>query len=1328
MVVAARPWVRRRAAALIVVAALAMPAAAAGEPDPPPTSAAKDGSIAGLVDDVARVPEARAGEELVDRRTTYSSTYATDAADEYRTVISQEPVNFRAADGWKRIDSRLEPASGGGWQNRANGFVTKVSPSTSGKLVELDLGRGRAISWSLAGGSSRGDHRQPVRTAAVEERAQRVPAARHGDRDVAFAGAIEGVDVEIQSRSSGVKETLVLASAHAPDSYTFPLEVAGLVPRQAEDGSIELVDGSGAVAGTIPAGWMEDASGDPRTAVAPADAVRYELVSTKSGYALVIKLSREWLDDPTRIFPVRVDPTVLIGLTAAPTTGTPTAPAPYDDTKVVALVNNTDYRLLPQLQVGRDLLYQRSFLHFDLSAIPSDDALVTGAQLNLKVESGTCDAANPVEARRVTAATWGNNPAPNPNTFPVWPGPATTASAAVAEQICPTAGDPVLHLRDTDRLRSNSMLRMIQGWVDQPSTNFGLGLKARTETSTMALNLKFTSANGAPGAGPTINVVWFDAEPRHLQVDGDDGNSTDTNVTPVTYTDFSGGETCYPEYGTGAGTVPAPSTWGTSPDCRIDLYWNGTPVTDQKTIVYVHGGGFMVSNDSMGLGRRRSEETHRWASALAERGYLVAVIDYRQALAQVLRNRPAGMSEYEILLAAVTGFSHCTQRFEPDGSTPHVWPPPDHLAADPGQPDPPPECASVAAAWDELSTVGWGTAVEEAVEDLQQAVRWLRTDPDGVLAGRGIDPGKVFLVGASAGGFAATAANFDPDSVALGHADVDGAVSLGAGYFVDPLPIDDPARPLLPATGPDKASPLQVQKWEQDLVSTVQPAPIAPNDRWYTGDFDYARQSAAHLRDLGYQVELRSRPSFGHTPDPNRSTSFDHGLGETVSFLDRLAAGQGPVNGYWKGISAASNASTFSPLVGQDLMNDQGVPYEPVVGDFNRDDIEDILWWLPSGERSALWFGQADGSFARNDLSYPQTGDDDLTARARIVDPADIPGGDNFAMGNYPETTGATKVLVGDFDGDCRATTPTCDDDIYWYGAGSGKDYVWYSNGDTYGDDLASTGTFQRVDRTETDSFEGVEAGDFNGDGRSDLYFYEDAGNDRIWYGQATRTFDSRSISSSPDGARELRVGNFDGDTNGTRAIDDLLYLSPAPSGSWTVRYGSTTLGTLASVTPAAQIPASLPTRSVTAVGNWNGLDGSPSRSYQDLYFYNSGSTTDKIWYGTSTRGTFATKDVTGTPTGARELSVGDFDGDARNDLVLHPVGAGNETLLRGLGNVGLVRQGLSVVDLGDTIPGDRRAVIGRFQDQGATWRDDIVWHVTSSRADHGPGSGWWWY
>jgi hypothetical protein len=1262
----------------------------------------------------ARAP----GEEIAELRDASSSTYATETPGVYRTVFSQDALNYRTDAGWERIDPTLRATADGSLRSTANAFTTTIGAPASADLAHIDLGDGTAIGWSLEGGVAP--------TASVRQ---------SGTDTVEVAQAEPGVTIEMQSVADGLKETLVLDRKDVPSEYEFPLSLQGLTPRVTPGGDVELTDAAGARRAVIPRGWMEDSSGNPESnRPADASAVRYDLVPSGAGQALRVTLDRAWLDDPARVYPVRVDPTTRLF-----SDGTD----PFDDTYTNWF--GGDHRNETYLQVGKGSADNTTLLHFDpkptsppaafVPTLPKAGIRILDLDLTMSVETGTTCSV-PLTVELATSA---------------WPTAAAGATLAL-DQSCPWGAAHTVKLRSPDpsSVAASSFGEAVRNWIAQPSANFGLRVHA---TATNAPLTKLTSLEGDNSTydAPALNVVWS-YKPEHLKVNGNSGLLDEVGGAPVTYGSPVTAD-CYPEY---SQPVPAPAPyvdkpawWNTTDQCKADLYWKGsTPLAGRSVAILVHGGGFMATNNVWGTGRRSDVDISVLADALAERGYVVAVIDYHQSLYRSIQENYSQFPNGAV--AAFALMLHCIQRTSTDPGGAQVWPGPAGNAAPPIPaeclPDPAhgiPGLYNADGTPTEMLTDLRRDAIEArrtSVRDIQAATAWLRAGAGGRIGSDSNNPSKVFVLGESAGGVATVSANYDPLSV--GPKKIDGAISIGGSSIADPLhAINDPhsvvdasspSGALLPPPGPNvpnAAAPLQVQEWEHDFIIELSALTAVQSEKYAAGMYDFGRETAATLRTKGYTVDFRSGCGFGHVWQHDDGRKFSNGFGEAIAFLNDLNQPT-PVTPF-KSLFATNLASRS---VGQDLVEDEATTtgHTPLVADFNGDAVDDILWWSATGCNTA-WYGQGDGSFSRTDLSYP--GEANPPPRRVNKMPA---WGDPNA--NHVEQRTAKQVVTGDFNGDALA-------DIFWFTADPAAQPIWYSNkpnvnpaaaGDPYKLDAARTATFTSVAASPAPdlTFQKAVAGDFDRDGFQDLFFYKSAvpvgggpevGTGLVWRGQAgTAGFVPTAPFTVPASA-EIAVGHFDGLSGPSKPIDQLLFWSTASGPSATlVTYGPTPITKVLPAPPAA-------TKMLT--GNFDG------DTTTDIYWYNAASSWgDNIWYGPST--------WTSTPptipgfqpvaqsmlrNGAFDLSVGDFDADGRSDIYFRSQQlTGWELDRRGPGTKTALVAGPSPQF--EAVPNNRNGIVGRFHtvaNVSTSAGDDILWHFPTRREDTGVSvdhpEGWRW-
>jgi RHS repeat-associated protein len=125
--------------------------------------------------------------------------------------------------------------------------------------------------------------------------------------EVSWDGALaDGSQLVERVTGAGAKGTIVLTNAPQGDAvWDFELVLSsGLTPSQGPDGVIVIRDKSAKVIALLPVGDAIDANGVPtpvESALRQAKAQRWVV-----SYAV----STDWLDDPTRVYPVQVDPAI----------------------------------------------------------------------------------------------------------------------------------------------------------------------------------------------------------------------------------------------------------------------------------------------------------------------------------------------------------------------------------------------------------------------------------------------------------------------------------------------------------------------------------------------------------------------------------------------------------------------------------------------------------------------------------------------------------------------------------------------------------------------------------------------------------------------------------------------------------------------------------------------------------------------------------------------------------------------------------------------------------------------------------------------------------
>jgi hypothetical protein len=400
--------------------------------------------------------ESRAADgELVGMRTRFSRTYPSADGSSFATRVFDVPVNYRDADGaWQRIEPALRPDRAG-FRNAAADFDVQVPGAATG---EFGVGHdSRSVRFVLQGASADS-------VAQVDGAVARYLAAR------------PGVDVELESTASGLKETLVLTGPESPAASTFDVLLSpGLTVRQTEQGGLEVVEaGSGRVRFVVPPPFALD-GGEP---AAYTDAVRFVLGGTAAAPTVTLAVDEGWLADPARVFPVRVDPTT-------------TALTSPDATYIDSGSPSTNYHTAAGTTLKAGGPY-RSLFHFDVAAaLPSDiTPLTSDVRLWVTANSASSTA---LSMHPLTSS---------------FSGPAATWNQRLSGTNWATAGGdvgPAVRTHAVDTVLDEwgwAVSGLVRGWLDTPTSNHGLLLQAADGSGGV---VEFA---GRDTGWPYLNVHW----------------------------------------------------------------------------------------------------------------------------------------------------------------------------------------------------------------------------------------------------------------------------------------------------------------------------------------------------------------------------------------------------------------------------------------------------------------------------------------------------------------------------------------------------------------------------------------------------------------------------------------------------------------------------------------------------------------------------------------------------------------------------------------------------------------------------------------------------
>ncbi len=326
-------------------------------------------------------------------------------------------------------------------------------------------------------------------------------------------------------------------------------------------------------------------------------------------------------------------------------------------------------------------------------------------------------------------------------------------------------------------------------------------------------------------------------------------------------------------------------------------------------------------------------------------------------------------------------------------------------------------------------------------------------------------------------------------------------------------------------------------------------------------------------------------------------------------------------------------------------------------GDVNGDGFDDLLVGVPNGDAGGADAGQVHVIFGRglfdvvryNAGDFNGDGRDDVLLQhgnGTITDWLGQANGgffSNHAAANHVLPAAWHVVGVADFNGDGR------DDILLRNDSGSVTNWLGQPNGSFSGNQ--SVGSYPLPLAWHVAGM-----GDFNGDGRDDVLLRHDSGTITEWLGQADGGFHSNHTTATYDLASQWHVEGT-GDFNGDGREDVLLRHDNGAVTNW---LGQANGGFLSNHGTANY---ALPTAwNVLGIGDFNG-DGRDDV----LLRHQDGAITN--WLGQS-EGAFFSNHVSAAyslPSGWDVASIGDFNGDGRDDVLLRH---DNGTVTNWLGQV----------------------------------------------------------
>ena len=342
--------------------------------------------------------------ELTDERTADGKHFLLDD----RSVLAVTypiDVHYRSENGdWVEYDNSFADAGTDEYKNKDSDASVFLAKKAKGNKTVTYSRDGWELSWGYADAN---------KTELILDKTGKKRSGNESfltldnvRRSARYDGIYDGVDLELDISALGVKENFVLASRRAQSTFVIEYKLKGLTAEEA-DGAVALRGFDGERVALIEAPCMTDAAG------ASSDGLTLSVTSLKTNrMTLTLTADREWLEDDSRVYPVRVDPSVV-------TSSSSLYSASVSSAKPNDCLGGSGSATYFDLQVGNNaaggLGTVRSYIGINSLPWLPDGAVVVAAELNAYCTSSSYDSMITVSPAlsRWSAATinWSNKPA-----------------------------------------------------------------------------------------------------------------------------------------------------------------------------------------------------------------------------------------------------------------------------------------------------------------------------------------------------------------------------------------------------------------------------------------------------------------------------------------------------------------------------------------------------------------------------------------------------------------------------------------------------------------------------------------------------------------------------------------------------------------------------------------------------------------------------------------------------------------------------------------------------------------------------------------------------
>lgn len=485
------------------------------------------------------VPALQREREIVEERTAKSQVFQQEDGS-YRMEISAEPIHVKdqKTKKWEPIDNTLIKKETGRFHNKKNLFDVSFTPTTENKepLVAIDQ-QGKTVEIE----SFVQNENQTSSVSAIVE-----------ENQVTYKDIYPNTDLSYTVGNGKIKEDIILKEQPGdkkPLEYSFQFDIEGFTLESTEDGCFFLIDSSTnkrmfaiekpfMMDSSIPDGFVSNMeSAMPEGSWSD----KIEMEAKQEGNKLLISLKpdMDWLQSEERVYPVIIDPTVKVYQPKNELNDTTIRSALPDTTGGADLELGAGF-----YSTGNNIV--RSLLQFDVGTLPKGSKIMN-AQLNLRLSSVWNDTASNIQLYEMSSAWEENRATWNRRTLSaLWGTKGGDMSTGLLSSQTVAALDTTVAEPQLFKFAINA--DTVQKWMNQPSQNLGLMLKASDETK--ATYKKFYSGDnsGKLEYSPKLTITYFPLSrlgledywsySEHALTDGQGYVNLGTGNLVLDYTDF----------------------------------------------------------------------------------------------------------------------------------------------------------------------------------------------------------------------------------------------------------------------------------------------------------------------------------------------------------------------------------------------------------------------------------------------------------------------------------------------------------------------------------------------------------------------------------------------------------------------------------------------------------------------------------------------------------------------------------------------------------------------------------------------------------------------